>query len=283
MKFLARFSPLFLFVFLAPSAAFAQRTMVNSVGWEDGVTTVKVSAPDSCEWLSVITGVPVSYQRSQDNIHVLADGTRLTHTSMIDTFYRDSVGRIHIENPVSLGRSSGQEPRQIRLIKIQDPSTGFQYILDSTNHVAYRFSFMPCDPSGQENSGNSRSGAKASPTKLASTAAHPDPIQRSRESLGTQMFEGIAAEGTRITTVYPVGLFGNDRPITRVCESWYPDVDLGTAVLSKCSDPRFGNSTMRMENISLTEPDPTLFQVPAGYSTVDGHGDVITMKFQSPQ
>jgi hypothetical protein len=272
MKSLPRLAPLFLLILLAPSAAFAQRTVVTSVGWDDGVTTVKIAAPDSCEWLSVITGVPVSYQRFQDNIQVLADGTRLTNTSMIDTLYRDSVGRIHIENPVSLGRSSGQKPRQMQLIKIQDPTIGFQYILDTPNHTAYRFSYTPCDHSGEENAGNSHRAA----------SSHPNPIQHSFESLGTQMIEGIPAKGTRSTTVFPVGLFGNDRPITRVCETWDPEVDLGTPVLTKCSDPRFGDSTMRMENISLTEPDPSLFQVPAGYSIVDGHGDII-MKFQSSQ
>jgi len=41
------------------------------------------------------------------------------------------------------------------------------------------------------------------------------------------------------------------------------------AVLSKTSDPRFGESTTKLINIEMAEPDPALFQVPAEYSIVD--------------
>lgn len=282
MKLLLRFAPLLLFVLAAPSVALAQRTFVTSVGFANGVTTIKIAAPDSCESLSIIMNAPVSYQRFQDSIQVLADGTRLTHTSMVDTLYRDSAGRVHLENPVFIGRSSDRKPRQMQLIKIQDPTVGFQYILDTTNHVAYRFPFASCDDGSQGNAKNSPAPRTAAQSKTVSTSSDPDRIQHSSKSLGTQVIEGIQAKGFQSTTVFPVGLFGNDRPITRTCESWEPEVDLGTPVLYKCSDPRFGDSTTRMTNIILTEPDPTLFQVPPGYSIADGQGD-ITLKLHSAQ
>jgi hypothetical protein len=37
-------------------------------------------------------------------------------------------------------------------------------------------------------------------------------------------------------------------------------------VLLKVSDPRRGDSTTKLSNVSQSEPDPSLFQVPADYS-----------------
>jgi hypothetical protein len=88
-----------------------------------------------------------------------------------------------------------------------------------------------------------------------------------QESLGTQTIEGVAAEGTRVTFTIPAGKIGNDRPIVTVNERWYSP-ELQTVVLSKNSDPRIGETTYRLTNINRSEPDPSLFQVPADY-TVD--------------
>jgi len=36
------------------------------------------------------------------------------------------------------------------------------------------------------------------------------------------------------------------------------------------SDPRFGETTYRLTNISRAEPDRALFEVPAGYTVKEG-------------
>jgi len=86
-----------------------------------------------------------------------------------------------------------------------------------------------------------------------------------RESLGTQMVEGVQAEGTRITFTIPAGKIGNERPIVTVNERWYSP-ELQAVVMSKNSDPRLGETTYRLTNINRSEPDPALFQVPADYT-----------------
>jgi hypothetical protein len=68
--------------------------------------------------------------------------------------------------------------------------------------------------------------------------------------------------------IFPEGSMGNDRPITTVSETWMSP-DLNTAVLSKSSDPRFGENTTKLTNLVMAEPDPALFQVPGDYSIVD--------------
>jgi hypothetical protein len=91
----------------------------------------------------------------------------------------------------------------------------------------------------------------------------------STESLGKQMIEGVEAEGQRVTITIQAGKIGNDRPIVTVNERWYSP-ELQTVVLSKNSDPRFGETTYKLINIDRSEPDSSLFQVPADYTVEEG-------------
>ncbi|MGB7203578.1 MAG: hypothetical protein WBD16_15125 [Pyrinomonadaceae bacterium] len=91
------------------------------------------------------------------------------------------------------------------------------------------------------------------------------------EELGTRDFEGVPATGTRKITTIPAGAIGNERPIEIVYERWYSK-ELGMTVYSKNIDPRFGEQTYRLLNISRSEPDPSLFTVPQGYKTITTKG-----------
>jgi hypothetical protein len=104
-----------------------------------------------------------------------------------------------------------------------------------------------------------------SPTLPDSQQQRP---QFSRESLGTQTIDGVLAVGIRTIVTYRIGAVGNDRPITSVSETW-TSPELKTVVLSTNSDPRNGDSTTRLTNISRVEPDPSLFQIPSDYEIVD--------------
>jgi hypothetical protein len=90
----------------------------------------------------------------------------------------------------------------------------------------------------------------------------------SRESLGEKDINGVLAEGTRMTTTYPVGSVGNDKEFSAVTEFWMSR-DLGMVVQRTTSDPRNGDVTMRTTNISRAEPDPSLFQPPSDYRIED--------------
>ena len=85
------------------------------------------------------------------------------------------------------------------------------------------------------------------------------------ESLGSQMIEGVEAEGTRITHTIPAGAMGNERPIEATYERWYSK-ELQLDVLIKSVDPRSGESTQQMTKISRGEPDPALFEIPPDYT-----------------
>ena len=85
------------------------------------------------------------------------------------------------------------------------------------------------------------------------------------ESLGKQTIEGVSAEGKRSVNTIKAGSIGNDRDIQVTAESWY-SAELQTMIQSKHSDPRTGEESFRLINISRNEPAAYLFQVPAGYT-----------------
>jgi len=88
------------------------------------------------------------------------------------------------------------------------------------------------------------------------------------EQLGKQIIEGVECEGERMITIITAGAIGNDRPIETTSETWYSR-ELKMMILSKRSDPRFGNSIYRVTNIIRAEPEAALFQVPAEYTIRD--------------
>ena len=95
------------------------------------------------------------------------------------------------------------------------------------------------------------------------------PADAKKESLGKRSFDGVEAEGTRHTHTIPAGEIGNEQPINVVSESWYSP-ELQVTVMTRHSDPRFGETTYRLTNISRSEPAPALFHVPSDYTVQEG-------------
>jgi hypothetical protein len=192
---------------------------------------------------------PYSAQRIMERVQTLADGTRITQTPQKTNEYRDSAGRTRAEQ-VSTSDTGAE---RITLINIFDPVAGFRYTLDPEAHTAFQNSLSKLAP-------------KAATSVAPKQGESP---QVSSDSLGTDFIDGVLIKGTRATTVYPVGSFGNDRPVTVVREKWISP-ELLVLVVQKVSDPRTGEFSSRLTNISRSEPDPSLFQVPAGYEVIDG-------------
>jgi hypothetical protein len=101
------------------------------------------------------------------------------------------------------------------------------------------------------------------------------------ESLGKQTIEGVEAEGTRNVTTIPAGEIGNERPIEIVFERWYSPA-LQAVVMTRHVDPRFGETSYRLTNISRDEPARSLFEVPAGYSVKEVAGPGKQMRIRKP-
>ncbi len=237
-------------------------------------TTIHLPAPSSHR--PVVTGAPYSADIVSERIQTLADGTHITQKAQSTKEYRDSEGRTRTETL----------PGGAQVVEIRDSVTGFRYILDVQNHIAHRFA-PPAEKTGgvasyaqaapaDSPSPNSAPARTPTPTENA-----PDRPQTSTESLGSQTIEGVYVEGKKTTVTFPVGLMGNDRPLVRVMESWISPA-LKITVVSKNSDQRMGDSTMRLQNINPSEPDPALFRVPADYQIIDENGETVEIKITRP-
>lgn len=88
------------------------------------------------------------------------------------------------------------------------------------------------------------------------------------EQLGKQAVEGVEAEGQRVTMTIPAGAIGNEREISVVSERWFSP-ELQTVVMTRHSDPRFGETVYRLTNINRSEPARALFEVPSDYTVRD--------------
>jgi len=92
-----------------------------------------------------------------------------------------------------------------------------------------------------------------------------------RQALGTRDFEGVKAEGTRISHTIPAGAIGNEKPIVIATERWFSP-ELNVVVFAKTTDPRAGETTYRLTGIKRGEPPAGLFRVPEDYR-MRGGGD----------
>jgi hypothetical protein len=177
--------------------------------------------------------------------------------------------RIERTFPLPPGASGAAGPN---FIEISDPVSGARYTLDPRSRTARKLFFPSAPPPPPPGTTAIPKTPAVQATIPALSPTLPDSQQQSpqfsRESLGTQTIDGVLAVGTRTIVTYPIGAVGNDRPITSVSETW-TSPELKTVVLSKNSDPRNGDSTTRLTNISHLEPDPSLFQIPSDYEIVD--------------
>lgn len=88
------------------------------------------------------------------------------------------------------------------------------------------------------------------------------------KQLGSREIDGVKAEGKLRSYEIPAGAVGNRNPIVVSDESWYSP-ELQVTLYSKHSDPRYGDSIVRLEGLKRGEPAAALFTVPSDYKVKD--------------
>lgn len=230
-------------------------------------------------------GVPFCATVTTEHTQTFADGNRV-HTNNNSTLCRDSEGRTRREAGLNLLGAAAQTSAP-KLITIVDPVAGFRYMLDADTKTAHRLPIGPISKPGlkggvagvpekgarvmmYERVGTAEPGAGATDNvffKKTGPPADGDPAPAT-DSLGDQTIEGVHATGTRITTTIPAGEMGNEQPILVTSERWYSP-ELKATVMTKHNDPWAGELKTQFSNVNTSEPDPSLFQVPADYKIVD--------------
>jgi hypothetical protein len=252
----------------------------------------------------IVKNAPYSAQATTETTQTLGDGNRIVRKNTA-SIYRDSEGRTrHDHSLSSIGPwAAAGEPQQTSFIG--DPVSRVHYILEPRTRIARKLPLPPHTPlppgrapGGADTRHDIKVRVIAPPNGSADkagvsadddvnievtndvnvvvsgdaprTARHQKVKDNlKRESLGKQTIEGVEAEGTRETFTIPAGEIGNEQPILIVSERWYSPA-LQTVVLTKHSDPRFGETTFRLTNINRSEPARSLFEVPSDYTIKEG-------------
>jgi hypothetical protein len=258
-----------------PGMPFAD-SHVQVLSFEEGFETKQVK------------GAPYQAEAVTEIVQALADGNRIVRkqTSIVA---RDGEGRTRRETSVAAIGTLGPADAP-RTAFISDPVAGTRYVLELDERVARK---LPAPPMlhWDETKGEGaladvivvRDGGKEK--KIVHREVRVDPAGEAvfvhggpdgkrkeaagqTESLGTQVIGGVEAQGTRHTVTIPAGQIGNERPIEIVSERWYSP-ELQAVVLSRRSDPRMGETSYRLTNITRAEPDRALFEVPADFTVSD--------------
>jgi hypothetical protein len=209
----------------------------------------------------VVTGAPFSASATSDTTETLSDGTVIHRTAQLN-LYRDSQGRSRRELTASGFGPLAASGAPKTFVMISDPVAGVHYMLNPANKTAHK---MPIHAAAGTSDGANTFHQKMEAREASEEAAG----LLKKESLGTQVINGVSAEGTRITKTIPAGKIGNDRAIQIVSERWYSP-DLQIVVKSTHTDPQFGTTTYSVSNLQKTEPAATLFAVPSDYTVTAG-------------
>ena len=248
-----------------------------------------------------VKGAPYSAEAVTETTQTLADGSHIkTNSSTVQ--YRDGDGRERHEETIGkLGdwNAQGEAPK---VVFISDPVAKLSYTLHPNEKTAeknaaggailksmvvnsgsYAFTTSNNASTTSEVRAGRGAGDGAGVGISISTDDNPQMLRLEKraaagganakntktEDLGTQIFEGVSADGTRTTTTIPAGQIGNERDINIVNERWYSK-ELQMVVKTVHSDPRTGETVYQLKNINRTEPQPSLFEVPADYKVNDG-------------
>jgi hypothetical protein len=295
-----RYSIVLLMLLTTAFTVRAQEPVTNTIAFAAPLNIEFMSDPVAFE-TEAVTGAPYSAEAVTDVVQQLFDGNRIVRQNKAQ-ISRDGDGRTRREQGFAMFGPlvNGPHGNEIRNVQISDPTTGSMIMLDLQGRTAHR---MPAAPQLMLRNKYFGAGGSAGVAvdriqvekfEMAVPPPPPPPsppgvmggVMFNRvealsamraekpvvESLGTQFMEGVAVEGTRTTHTIPAGQIGNEQPINIVSERWFSP-DLKVLVMSRQSDPRFGETTYRLTNITRAEPSPQLFEIPADFTIADPGGN----------
>jgi hypothetical protein len=200
-----------------------------------------------------IPHAPFSATLDTEWVKYAADGGTITLVNERH-IARDARGRIYEERWILVPKN-GTFKSTMNWIQIGDPTQRTLYNCSPQRHLC---DLLVYDPA-------SDLSAAAPTRKLAPSGQNGNP---SWEDLGERNIAGIDTVGRRRTATIEPGTIGNDQPATTMSETWHSD-ELGINLLSIRSDPMFGKQTFTITEITPSDPDAQLFEVPAGFKVND--------------
>jgi hypothetical protein len=165
---------------------------------------------------------------------------------------RDNEGRVRNVFRQAIPASQNVEPPIIR-IHFYDPQTrSYAYLYpQNKTYVTGTVNHPPA----------------AEPADLlASPAGNSIPLNQftKLEDLGTRSIDGVSVHGVREIQNLPAAWGQAGSEVVLTDEYWY-SADLHMNIVVKHDDPRTGNVTMTLIQVTRGDPDPALFRIPDEY------------------
>jgi hypothetical protein len=202
-------------------------------------------------FVTPIPNTPFTGSVTVERSSLQAAGTTVTlHSTR--TIARDSQGRIYNEvRPLVPAAVLVTQP--IVMIHIYDPVTRISSMLYPQQRT-FRVSAVNQPPSTDTRQ----------PYASPSANALPQSEFSKEEDLGTRTIAGLPAHGVRETQIIPADASGSGKEILITDDYWYSG-DLRINLVVSHNDPRIGRSSTTVTQLTRTEPDASLFGVPADY------------------
>ena len=221
-----------------------------------------------------------------------ADGGTGFHREMKGTVARNSQGMTYFEMQLA---SPAPEINKGTRITITDPALHTITTLDPQQKTAFisgnyngsnaagilppggAVAVSPVGTAAAMSTAANPAVAKRNPTEPASvphaafSGASPTAAGQSSaktEELGSKSIQGLTVTGVRTTRVNSWVVGGDVKTFKATTETW-TSPELGIIVQSENTDSMGTRSVTKLVNLTRTEPDAALFQVPSGYTTKD--------------
>jgi hypothetical protein len=295
------------------AAAHAQEPQRVAISLDGQTMVARTTAVET----RITTGRPYSAEATTEFVQMLGDGNKIVRKATV-RIYRDGEGRTRREELAADGTAKSisiYDPvahvtyvldpatRVARksAVRVVSPATVIGHKLEmeqklkaeseAGQRVAGRVTLVaPVDVPGEAASVEVRkrqvetiaaAGGPAGVGVLSPALRSENSRNVKEESLGQKAFDGVLADGKRVTTVLPAGAIGNQQAITVQSEQWFA-ADLEILVMTRHSDPRTGETTYALTNIVRAEPGAGLFDVPADY-TIRESSYLKTPDFDNPR
>lgn len=251
MKIQAAFVAL-AFVLVAPSAHTQHANDVFGPAGPGGA--IVLGAPFSA-------GIVTTWERA------LPDGKRLTGEAH-GKAYRDSQGRTRIESEPEV---PDPKLKGVMFVSFVDPANHSITYLDLRTKRATIRGLPTAAPAvaAVTTPANAKpSSDPDAPPPLGLVLSSERPPRKSEE-LGSRELEGLTVTGTRVTERVTYGVIqGGGGTITLTTTTWV-STDIKVAIVTEQEDARSDRLATKLVNIVRAEPDPSLFQIPPGYTVTD--------------
>lgn len=205
-------------------------------------------------------GMPYSGVRVVQHVNVFADGNRSEDESSTAE-WRDSEGRQRSDVTWK-----GPDGSDVTVCQIDDPVALVRYIwkVGGTAKTVVTETHYKMDGIVQEIWPDPVHEHREPGNGVAIVMRRPPENPNStNETLGPEYINGVYAEGSRSIKIFPPGAFGTDHPVKRIDEIWISP-DLKMVVKTFFNDGLGSTERTELKNVDRSEPDPSVFQPPAG-------------------